>query len=134
FEQKLDIIASANYETGKVRSSWPKDVLSWSDTRVEFRVPAHANKGPVKLQVQKRIGQIASLKKPGQPHNVIDPQLSRLEAPADPNCDVVSELSDETKAITPINVTVNNTSFAEMLKLGRQVFWSYDYGLGVAHK
>src|SRR5690606_22221526 len=27
YEQKLDILASANYETGKVKSNWPKDVL-----------------------------------------------------------------------------------------------------------
>lgn len=135
YEQKLDILASANYETGKVRSNWPKDVLSWTDTRVEFRVPPHASKGPLKLQVQKRIGAMTSLKKPGgQPHHVIDPQQSRLEAPANPNCDVVSLLSDDTKAITPINVSVNNASFADMLTLGRQIFWSYDYGLGVAHK
>jgi len=133
FEQKLDILASANYETGKVTSNWPKDVLSWSDTKVEFRVPAHASKGPLKLQVQKRIGYLTSVKKPGEPHNVIDPQLSRLEAPANPNCDIVSLLSDDTKAIAPINVSVDNASFAEMAKLGRQIFWSYDYGLGVAH-
>lgn len=134
FEQKLDILASANYETGKLRSSWPKDVITWSDTQVEFRVPSHASKGPLKLQVQKRTGYNTSLKKAGQPHNVIDAQLLRLEAPANPNCDIVSTLTDDTKAITPINVNVDNASFAEMLKLGRQIFWSYDYGLGVAHK
>jgi cytochrome c553 len=134
YEQKLDILASANYETGKVTSNWPKDVLSWTDTRVEFRVPAHASKGPLKLQVQKRTGYLTSLRKPGEPHNIIDTQQSRLEAPANPNCDIVSTLSDESKAITPINVNVSNASFAEMAKLGRQIFWSYDYGLGVAHK
>ncbi len=134
YEQKLDILASANYETGKVKSNWPKDVLSWSDTKVEFRVPAHASKGPLKVQVQKRVGYLNSLRKPGEPHNIIDVQQSRLEAPANPNCDIVSVLSDDTKAIAPINVSVNNASFAEMVKLGRQIFWSYDYGLGVAHK
>lgn len=134
YEQKLDILASANYETGKVTSNWPKDVLSWTDAKVEFRVPAHASKGPLKLQVQKRTGYLTSLRKPGEPHNIIDAQQSRLEAPANPNCDIVSLLSDDTKAIAPINVNVNNASFAEMVKLGRQIFWSYDYGLGVAHK
>lgn len=133
YKQKLDIIAGANYEVAQVRSSWPKDVLSWTDARVEFRVPAHASKGPIKLQVQKRMGYNVSLKQPSA-HNVIDPQQSRLTAPADPNCDVVSVLSDETKAITPIDVRVDNASFASMVKLGRQIYWSYDYGLGVAHK
>ena len=134
YKQKLDLASSTNYETGEVRSNWPKDVLAWSDAQVEFRVPAHASKGPIKLQVQKRVGFNTSLKLPGQPHNIIDAQQSRLNAPASVNCDVVSVLSDETKAIVPIDVNVSNTSFAEMVKLGRQVFWSFDYGLGVAHK
>ncbi|MES2089773.1 MAG: hypothetical protein V4532_07335 [Pseudomonadota bacterium] len=134
YKQKLDIGSSTNYETGEVRSNWPKDVVAWTDSQVEFRVPAHVSKGPIKLQVQKRIGYNTSLKHPGQPHNIIDAQQYRLNAPANVNCDVVSVLSDETKAIAPIAVNVSNTSFAEMVKLGRQAFWSYDYGLGVAHK
>ena len=134
YKQKLDIGSSTNYETGEVRSNWPKDVVAWSDAQVEFRVPAHVSKGPIKLQVQKRIGYNTSLKHPGQPHNIIDAQQYRLNAPANVNCDVVSVLSDETKAMAPIAVNVSNTSFADMVKLGRQTFWSYDYGLGVAHK
>ncbi|MBI3382544.1 MAG: hypothetical protein HY019_11110 [Aquabacterium sp.] len=133
YEQKLDIISTANYETGVVRSSWPKDVLAWSDTQVQFRVPPHASKGPLKLQVQKRTGYNNSLIKAG-PHNVIDAQVYRVPAPANPNCDVVSTLSEETKAITPIDVAVSNPSFAAMVTLGRQMFWSYDYNLGLSHK
>jgi len=134
YEQKLDIISSANYETGKVRYQWPKDIVSWRDDEVAFRVPSHVSKGPLKLQVQKRLGALESLKKPGQPHRVIDAQRNRLTSGGDPNCDVVSVLSDEVKGITPIEVGVDNPSFAQMVRLGRQVFWSYDYGLGVAHK
>ncbi|MBI5927508.1 MAG: c-type cytochrome [Aquabacterium sp.] len=133
YEQKLDIISTANYETGVVRSSWPKDVLAWSDTQVQFRVPPHASKGPLKLQVQKRTGYNNSLTKSG-PHNIIDAQVYRVPAPANPNCDVVSTLSEQTKAITPIEVAVSNPSFAAMVKLGRQMFWSYDYNLGLSHK
>ena len=133
YEQKLDIISTANYETGVLRSSWPKDVLAWSDTQVQFRVPPHASKGPLKLQVQKRTGYLNSLIKSG-PHNVIDAQVNRVPAPANPNCDVVSTLSEETKAITPIDVAVSNPSFAAMVTLGRQMFWSYDYNIGLAHK
>jgi len=47
---------------------------------------------------------------------------------------VVSVLSTEAKAITPIDVAVDNPSFADMVKLGRQVFWSYDFNLGLSHK
>lgn len=101
YEQKLDILSSANYETGKVRYQWPKDIVSWRDDEVAFRVPSHVSKGPLKLQVQKRLGALESLKKPGQPHRVIDAQRNRLTSGGDPNCDVVSVLSDEVKGITP---------------------------------
>lgn len=134
YEQKLDVLSSINYETGVVKSNWPKDVLAWSDTQVQFRVPPHASKGPLRLQVQKRTGFNGSLTKPGQPHNVIDAQVYRVTAPANPHCDVVSTLSSETKAIVPIDVVVDNGSFAGMVTLGRQMFWSYDYNLGLSHK
>lgn len=134
YEQKLDILSSLNYETGTSRSNWPKDVLGWSDNEVQFAVPAHASKGPLKLQVQKRTGYNVSLTKPGQPHNVIDAQVYRVPNPPDANCDVVSVVSAESKAIAPITVNVVNPSFNDMLKLGRQIFWAYDYNLGLSHK
>ena len=134
YEQKLDILSTLNYETGVSRSHWPRDVLHWSDTEVQFTVPSHASKGPLKLQVQKRTGFNASLTRPGQPHNVIDAQVYRIPSPADTNCDVVSVLSAESKAIAPIDVAVLNPSFADMLKRGREIFWSYDYNLGLSHK
>ncbi|TAL22479.1 MAG: hypothetical protein EPO01_08950, partial [Aquabacterium sp.] len=65
YEQKVDIASSVNYETGQVRSSWPKDIISWTDTQVQFKVPSHVSKGPLKLQVQKRIGVMGSLTRPG---------------------------------------------------------------------
>lgn len=134
YEQKLDILSTLNYETGVSRSTWPKDVLNWSDTEVQFTVPSHASKGPLKLQVQKRAGFNGSLTKPGQPHNVIDAQVYRIPTPADTNCDVVSTVSAESKAIHPIDVAVDNPSFADMVKRGREIFWSYDYNLGLSHK
>ena len=132
YEQKLDLTSTVNYETGTVRSSWPKDVLSWSDAQVSFRVPVHASKGPLKLQVQKRTGYNLSLLKSG-PHNVIDAQVYRVPAPASANCDVVSTLSETTKGVS-IPVTVSNPSFSSMVTLGRQIFWSYDFNLGLSHK
>lgn len=134
YEQKLDILSTLNYETGVSRSSWPKDVLNWSDSEVQFTVPSHASKGPLKLQVQKRVGFNRSLTQPGQPHNVIDAQVYRIPSPADANCDIVSTLSVESKAIAPIDVAVDNPSFADLVKRGREVFWSYDYNLGLSHK
>ena len=134
YEQKLDILSTLNYETNTARSTWPKDVLAWSDTEVQFTVPSHASKGPLRLQVQKRAGFNNSLTKPGQPHNVIDAQVYRIPSPADTNCDIVSTLSVESKAIAPIDVAVDNPSFADMVKRGREIFWSYDFNLGLSHK
>lgn len=134
FSQKLDILSTLNYETTQVHSQWPKDVQFWSDSEVRFTVPSHASKGPLKLQVQKRTGYNSSLTKPGQAHNVIDAQVYRIQSPPDANCDVVSVLSAEAKAIVPIDVNVVNASFSDMLKQGRQIFWSYDFNLGLSHK
>lgn len=134
YEQKLDILSTLNYETSTSHSQWPKDILIWTDNEVRFTVPSHASKGPLKLQVQKRIGANGSLTKPGQAHQVIDAQVYRISSPPDVNCDVVSVLSTESKAIAPIDVEVVNPSFNDLLKLGRQVFWSYDYNLGLSHK
>lgn len=134
FEAKLDIASTANYEVGQLRDSWKKDIISWTPTQVEFKVPLHVSKGPIRLQIQKRTGYLTSLTRSGQPHNIIDTQLERLDVKerSDWNCDVISTLSDETKAIAPINVTVSNPSFNDQVTLGRKIFWSYDFGLGVA--
>lgn len=110
YNQMLDIIAQVNYETMVTHSSWNKDVVSWTDTQVQFKVPLHASKGPIRLQVQKRTGYLNSLLRPGQPHNVIDAQTKRIANDLGlfkHKCDVVSTLSAETKAIAPINVTVS---------------------------
>ncbi|MCC2639401.1 MAG: hypothetical protein K0Q68_3120, partial [Moraxellaceae bacterium] len=135
FNQSLDIIAQVNYETPFTHSTWDKDVVGWTDSQVQFKVPVHASKGPIRLQVQKRMGYLNSLLRPGQPHNVIDAQTKRITNNFfSHKCDVVSQLSAETKAITPINVTVNNTGFAGLVTQGRKIFWSYDFNIGLAHK
>jgi hypothetical protein len=135
YQQQLDLLSQVNYETASVKSTWPSDVVSWTDTQVVFTVPAHASKGPLKLQVQKRTGYNLSLTKPGQAHEVINAQTLRVTDTSVPQtCDVVSQLSTDTKAIVPINVTVSNSAFSNMLTLGRQIFWSYDFNLGLSHK
>lgn len=135
YKQMLDIIAEVNYELPVKHSTWPKDIQSWTDTEVKFKVPVHVSAGPIHLQVQKRIGRMGSLTKPGQPHNVIDAQTKRITDDFYKHgCDVVSELSSETKSITPIKVAVNNSGLPGLLTQGRKLFWSYDYNIGLAHK
>lgn len=134
YEQKLDILSQVNYETTRVQGRWPRDVLRWQDDEVEFRVPEHASRGPLVLQVQKRTGAMPSLLRPGQPHNVMDAQAYRIPGLASYNCDVVSELSAEVKATAPIAVQVDNAGFAALQALGRKIFWSFDFNIGLAHK
>jgi len=135
YKQKLDIIKEVNYEIAETHSSWDKDILSWTPTRVKFRVPGHASEGPLQLQVQKRTGYNMSLTRPGQPHNVINAQTKRItdNSDFDHTCDVVSTLS-AVKAITPIAVNVENANFDNLVKRGREIFWAYDYNIGLAHK
>jgi mono/diheme cytochrome c family protein len=135
FNQSLDIIAQVNYETPFTHSTWGRDVVSWTDAQVQFKVPVHASRGPIRLQVQKRTGYLTSLLRPGQPHNVIDAQTKRVTSDLFTHkCDVVSRLGTETRAIAPINVTVSNTGFSGLVAQGRRIFWSYDYNIGLAHK
>ncbi|AJD48636.1 hypothetical protein S7S_11120 [Isoalcanivorax pacificus W11-5] len=135
YKQKLDLNAQVNFEIPETHSTWDKDVISWTNTQVVFRVPVHVSGGPLKLQVQKRIGYNESLLRPGQAHNIIDAQTKRITDDSFIHtCDVVSVLSDEVKAITPINVTVSNPDFDNLVAQGRAIFWAYDYNIGLAHK
>ena len=135
YQQQLDLISEVNYETKVVDSTWPSDIVSWTDSQVVFTVPEHASAGPLQLQVQKRIGYNMSLTKPGQPHLVINPTTQRItDTTFVQTCDTVSQLSNNVKAIVPINVTVSNSAFSSMVTLGRSIFWSYDYNLGLSHK
>lgn len=135
YTQKLDLASQVNYEIPTAFSSWPKDIQSWSDSQVVFKVPVHASKGPLQLQVQKRSGYNLDFLKPLAALNIIDAQTYRI--PTDQSfaypCDVVSNLSAQTQAIAPINVSVVNPDFAALSTLGRQIFWSYDYNLGLSH-
>ncbi|PHS63020.1 MAG: hypothetical protein COB09_12360 [Thalassobium sp.] len=133
FTQYLAINDQVNFESDEQFDSWDKNILSWNDSEIRFRVPDHASSGPLIVQVQKRTGFNESLKHPGQAHNVIDAQTSRIISDTfEHDCDVVSILSDA-KSTTPIAVSVNNPGFEQLVEKGRQAFWSYDYNIGVAH-
>jgi hypothetical protein len=132
FEQKLDILKQVNYETTTVHSSWAKDVLSWTDTAITFRVPGHASSGPIVVQVQKRLPPAESLLRPGEPHLVVDAQTMRIKEGYAHACDVVSELADTTTSAR-VDVDVDNAGLAALIAKGRAIFWSYDYNIGTAH-
>ncbi len=134
YEQELDLFAQVHYELPTTHSTWPKNVLAWSDTEIRFRVPGHASTGPLVVQVQKRVDYLRSLIRPGEPHNVIDAQTYRITDPKFAHaCDVVSVLS-EAKATEPIQVEIENPGFAALANHGRAIFWSFDFNIGLAHK
>ncbi len=132
YEQRLDLLAQVNYEVPQPHSSWARDVVSWTDDQIEFRVPAHAHRGPLVVQVQKRLPANGSLLRPGEPHLVVDAQTSRIKDPAFAHaCDVVSGLGPAQSA--SVDVDVDNPGYDDLVSLGRRVFWSYDYNIGVVH-
>ncbi|HEY6878780.1 MAG TPA: hypothetical protein VI299_12210, partial [Polyangiales bacterium] len=133
YEQKLDIARQVSSETRELRGQWPKDIASWSDTRIEFKVPGHVVRGPIEVQVQKRLGANESYVVPGQPHQVIDTQTLRIVDPSFSHaCDVVSTLSDAAGS-NEVPATVDNPGLGALVQKGREIFWSYDYNIGLTH-
>lgn len=134
FEQKLDIGKQVNFEINKLRSNWEKNILGWVDTEIQFRVPEHTRSGDLIVQVQKRVGAMPSLLRPGETHNVIDAQTARItDDTFQHNCDVVSEVS-ESKATTPLSVSVTSSTMDTLVAKGEAIFWGYDFNIGLAHK
>lgn len=133
FEQRLDIADQVHFEIDSLLDSWDKDILNWQPDQITFLVPEHTSGGPLQLQIQKRVGYNPSLITPNQPHNVIDALTSRItDESFQHECDVVSTLSPA-KAINPIEVTVDNPNFQQLVDQGRAIFWSYDYNIGLSH-
>lgn len=134
YKQVLDIGKQVNFELPDLHSSWSKDIVSWNNREVVFRVPVHVSGGPLRLQVQKRVGYNTSLLNPGSAHNVIDAQTKRItDEDFDHSCDVVSKLS-EAKSTAPVDVNVINPDIDGLVQRGREIFWAYDYNIGLAHK
>src|SRR5260370_14680214 len=135
YKQQIDLVSQVNYEVPTTHSTWNKDIQSWTDSQIVFTVPMHATKGPLQLQIQNRTGYLESLLNPSEPLNIIDAQTYRI--PTDQNfsypCDVVSTLTPQTNAITPISVNVSNPNFNALVQLGRQIFCSYYYTLALSH-
>jgi mono/diheme cytochrome c family protein len=133
YDQKLDLLSQVNYEVSTLHSRWPKDVLRWSDGEIAFRVPVHASSGPILVQVQKRLPGNGSLLRPGELHAMVDAQDARVKDPAFAfTCDEVSGAASAL-ASDAVPVDVENPSFPDLVRRGREVFWSYDYNIGLAH-
>ncbi|MCE9578140.1 MAG: hypothetical protein K8W52_33750 [Deltaproteobacteria bacterium] len=132
YTQQLDLLSQVNYETATPRSSWPRDLISWTDTAISFRVPPHVSSGPLVLQIQKRLPPNASLLRPGEPHLVVDAQTARIRGAFPQACDVVSDLGPA-DAGASIDIDVDNPGLAALVARGRAIFWGYDFNIGLAH-
>lgn len=133
YEQELDITTQVHHELPTPHSHWDKDVESFAPRRVQIRVPSHASGGALRMQVQKRIGYATSLRRPGEPHLVVNALTERIIDPTFKHtCDVVSEL-DAPRVSNVIEVRVNNPNLPALIEQGRKIFWSYDYNIGTAH-
>jgi len=133
YQQRLDLVAQVNYEVPQTHSTWARDVVRWSDGEIAFRVPVHASRGPLVVSVQKRLPPNQSLLRPGEPHLVVDAQTSRIHDESfEHRCDVVSGVGPAA-ASAAVDVTVENPQIDALVRHGRELFWSYDYNIGLAH-
>ncbi len=128
----IDIKKAHYFEEPNVFDSWDKDIVSWEDTKIRFKVPETTDRGPIVVSVQKRIGSNPSYTVEGQPHSVWDPNSERIGGPFSHKSDVVSKLS-EPKLSNAVAVKVVNSAFKDRAARGEKIFWSYDYNIGSVH-
>jgi len=53
YQQNFAFEERANFEEPVLHDSWDKNILAWNDGEIQFRVPGHAARGPLKIQIQK---------------------------------------------------------------------------------
>jgi hypothetical protein len=121
-------------ESPEIIDSWQKDIRSWSDSQITFRVPATVNgKTALVVQVQKYAGAVQN--PDGQPHRARDPLADYLKSNArERAANATVGVPGPPAASQPIAVTVDNTDFEASRKRGEAIFWAWDFNLGVAQK
>jgi hypothetical protein len=132
YEGKIDIFQRLFFETSHRFDFWPKDIVSWSDNRIEFRVPVTATTGSLVVQIQKRMIANQGLTT-STPHKVIDPLTERITR--EPFQHVYGDVSLLTSGVqtAPVAVQVINPQGAARIARGEAIFWSYDFNMGLAH-
>jgi hypothetical protein len=127
----VDVKAAIFFEANEIFDTWKKDIQSWSDTHIQFKVPVTTDHGPIVVSVQKRIGANASLSA-DRKHSVWNPLTERVRGAFDHESDVVSVLSAP-KLSNAVEVTVSNDKFKSRVEEGGKIFWSYDFNIGSVH-
>ncbi len=128
----VDIIKAHYFEENKVFDEWSKEIISWTPTRIRFRVPSTTNRGPLVVSVQKRVGSNFSLTQPNEVHSVWDPNSERIGGFFTHKSDVVSKLS-EAKLSNAVELKIENKNFKARVNEGQKIFWSYDFNIGSVH-
>ncbi len=106
----VDIKKAHYFEENKVFDEWAKEIISWTPTRIRFRVPVTTNRGPLVVSVQKRVGSNLSLSLPDEVHSVWDPNSERIGGFFSHKSDVVSKLS-EAKLSNAVELSIENKNF-----------------------
>jgi hypothetical protein len=132
YQGAVSLVQRLFYEVPQTFDSWPKDILAWSENRIQFRVPKTATRGPIVVQNQKRQSSVDSIQNPGQPFLTMDAVTERVRN-LPQGFDVISRLSS-TQASNPVPVTIVNPSVSLQQKLGEAIFWVYDFNMGMVHK
>lgn len=129
FEGGVHLLTSIFFETSKLTDSWRKDILSWSDSEIVFRVPVTASRGPLVVYLQDRVGAVESAIRPGTPHLVADPLTERAEG-VKASQFPVSRLGTAVES-NPVPVEIDNPAFEEEARGGEAAFWTFDFNTGL---
>jgi hypothetical protein len=132
FHGVASLIQRLFYEEPQIFDTWPKDILSWTDTQIQFRVPVTASRGPLVIQIQKRLSVVTSLANPDTAFVTPDPVTERVQN-YNVGFDVVSRLGFP-QVSNSVPLTIENSNFASERNLGEAIFWNYEFNMGLAHK
>lgn len=132
FEGKVDYLKQLFYETSRPVGSWNKDILSWSDTQIEFTIPEIAYEGPIQVSIQKRTGFLPNLDDVSLPFLLKDPITERIRGAYSHFYDSISTLSDPILS-QAIPVKIENPEHDKLIALGEKIYWAYDFNVGASH-
>ncbi len=132
YEGTVNLLKQLFYEKPKIFDSWPQDILSWNDTQISIRIPLTASKGPLVIQIQKRLSDNPSLGNLSVAWKIKDPITERVETRSKteeyPIARVAPpELSNE------VATEIINSHYSQLVQAGEAIYWSYDYNIGVVH-
>lgn len=133
YQGSVELLKKLFYEQPVLFDEWQKEILSWTDTQIEFIVPWIASEGPLTIQVQKRIGANTAIQDPSALFSLWDPFTERITDPSFVHVsDVVSQLGPA-RISNSIPLSIVNPKFQTLVATGEQIYWSYEFNLAAVH-